>query len=146
MPVRLNSIVRFLNTELKIRSIQDQSRNGLQVRASSAVSKVGLATDASRDTFKMAKSMHCDLLIVHHGILWKGQKDTAGLVKKRKDFLKKAHISLYAAHLPLDKSKKYGHNTYLFKVVGAIPRESFGGVGYLGYLGKMESIGTIAKR
>jgi dinuclear metal center YbgI/SA1388 family protein len=143
--VRLDSIVRFLNRELSMRSIPDQSRNGLQVRASSGISKVGLAADASMDTFRRAKELGCNLMVVHHGIFWKGDRDTAGLVKKRLNFLKKSRISLYAAHLPLDKNKKFGHNAYLFRILGAMPKESFGGVSYLGYLKKPRDVRAIAK-
>ncbi len=142
---KLNAVVRLLNKEVKIKSIEDNSRNGLQVRASKSIGKVGLATDACMDSFKAAKRLGCDLLIVHHGIFWKGEKDTMGMNKKRVRFLKKNGISLYAAHLPLDKSRKYGHNTYLFSMLGAKPVAQFGGVGYLGYLSRPRSLDAITK-
>lgn len=145
MPVKLNSIVKLLNKELKIKDIEDQSKNGLQVRASNQINKVGLTTDASMDSFKKAKQLGCELLIVHHGIIWKGQNDTANLVRKKIDFLKKNHISLYVAHLPLDKSKKYGHNTYILGLLNAKPKKAFGHVGYIGYLNKPKSIDLIVK-
>lgn len=145
MAARLNPIVRLLNKELRIKDIVDQSKNGLQVRASNNIHKVGLATDACMDSFKKAKKLGCNLLIVHHGIVWKGQKDTANLSRNRINFLKKNHISLYAAHLPLDRNKRYGHNVYLFKLLRAKPKRVFGGVGYSGYLDEPRDINTIAK-
>ena len=141
----LNSIVRFLNKEIKIRSIEDTSRNGLQVRASKRISRVGLATDACMDAFKRAKRLKCDLILVHHGLFWKGQRDTLNIVKKRVQFLKKNGISLYAAHLPLDKSRRYGHNAYLFRMLGAKPKQLFGGVGYLGYLDRPRNLDAIVR-
>lgn len=143
--VRLNSIVRLLNKEVKIRSIEDKSRNGLQVRASKNIGKIGLAADACMDTFRRAKRLNCNLVIVHHGLFWKGKKDTANLIKKRVQFLKKNGISLYAVHLPLDKSRKYGHNVYLFRLLGAEPKELFGGIGYLGYFNKPRDLDAMAK-
>jgi len=143
--IKLNSIVRFLNKELKIRKIKDNSKNGLQVRASKNINKVGLATDACMDVFKKAKKLKCNLVIVHHGLFWKKQKDVAGLIKKKVKFLKKNKISVYAAHLPLDKHKKYGNNIILFKLINAKPKKLFGGVGYIGNLEKTSNVNTIKK-
>jgi dinuclear metal center YbgI/SA1388 family protein len=145
MSTRLNVVVRLLNKELEIKNIKDRSKNGLQVRASDKINKVGLATDACLDVFKKAKSLKCDLVIVHHGLFWKGQKDTANIIKNRVSFLKKNHISLYAAHLPLDKSKKYGHNMHIFELLNGTPKGTFGSVGYLGNFKTSKSIYKIKK-
>lgn len=142
---KLNSVVRFLNKELKIRKMKDTSRNGLQVRASENIIKVGLATDSCMDVFKKAKKLGCNLVIVHHGLFWKKTRDKTGLIKKRVKFLKKNKISLYAVHLPLDKNKKFGHNINLFKMLNAEPKRIFGGVGYMGYLEKPKNINIIIK-
>ena len=142
---KLNSIVRFLNNDLKIRSIKDKSRNGLQVRGSKDVKRIGLSVDACMDVFQKAKRKNCDMVIVHHGIFWKGGKDTAGMIKKQVNFLKKNKISAYAAHLPLDKNAKYGNNIILFKMLGAKKRKLFGLVGYIGYLPKPKSTSEIVK-
>lgn len=143
--MKLNSVVRFLDNELKIKSIKDESLNGLQVRASKEISKVGLATDACMDVFAKAKKLKCDLLIVHHGIFWKDNKHSKNLVKMRVSFLKKSKISLYTAHLPLDKHFKYGNNSNILRMLNIKPKEIFGGVGYLGYLKNPKSINSIKK-
>lgn len=140
----LNTIVKFLNREVKIKSIKDESINGLQVKASSEIDKVGLATDACMDVFVKAKKLGCDLVIVHHGLFWKKGKDTAGLIKKSVNFLKKNKISVYAAHLPLDKHFKYGNNVLLFRMLNVKPKEIYDEVGYLGYL-KQRSLDSISK-
>lgn len=141
--IKLNSITRLLNKELKISAIKDQSRNGLQVRASTNITKIGLAVDASIDSFREAKRMGCDLLIVHHGLMWEGQKDTANLIKKRTEFLKSNNLSLYAAHLPLDKNIEHGHNSYILKLLHANRIISFGNVGYIGYLKNPKTVKTL---
>lgn len=143
--MKLNSIVRFLNKELKVKSIKDLSRNGLQVKASNEIRKVGLATDACMDVFKKAKKSGCDLVIVHHGLFWKKHKDISNITKDRVKFLKKNKISLYAVHLPLDKHIKYGNNACILKILGIKPKELFAEVGYIGYLNKPRSLGSIAK-
>lgn len=143
--VKLNSIVRFLNKELKVRKIKDPwSKNGLQVKSSTEVKKVGLSVDACMDVFEKAKKSNCDLLIVHHGLLKPKQKDTAGLIKSGMRFLKKNKISLYVSHLPLDKHKKYGNNSNILRMIGLEPKASFSEVGYLTY-SKNRNIDSIAK-
>ena len=141
---KLNSIVNFLNRELKIKSIKDESLNGLQIRASNEIKKVGLSVDACMDVFKKAKKLKCDLVIVHHGLFWKGTKGAEILTRPKVDFLKKNKISLYAVHLPLDKHLKYGNNVMLFKMLNIKPKEIFDEVGYWGYLKRTRSVSSIA--
>jgi len=143
--VKLNSVVKFLNRELKIKSIKDESKNGLQVRASNEIKKVGLSVDACMDVFEQARKLNCDLIIVHHGLFWKGAKGAEILTKPKVKFLKKNKISVYAAHLPLDKHFKYGNNVMLFKMLSIKPKEIFDEVGYLGYLKKTRNVNSIAK-
>lgn len=141
---KLNAIVKFLDKELKIRSIKDFSKNGLQVRASENINKVGLSVDACMDVFQKAEKLNCDLIIVHHGLFWKKSKEPAPAIKKKIAYLKKNKISLYGVHLPLDKHKKYGNNVLLFRLLNAKPKELFGGVGYIGQLERPRSIDSIA--
>lgn len=143
--VKLNTLVKFLNKELKIKSIKDESINGLQVRASENISKVGLATDACMDIFEKAKKLGCELIIVHHGIFWKKYKEYTDLIKRKVRFLKKNKVSVYAAHLPLDKHFKYGNNSNLFRMLNVEPKELFGGVGYLGYFENPRSVDSVTK-
>ena len=112
----LNTIVRFLNKELKIRSIKDESKNGLQVRASDNMNKVGLAVDACMEVFEKAKKLGCDLIFIHHGIFWKKHKESESVIKEKIRFLNRNKISVYAAHLPLDKNRIYGNNVGLLKM------------------------------
>ena len=143
--MKLNTIVRFLNKELKIRSIKDASKNGLQVRASNEVTKVGLAVDACMEVFEKAKKLGCNLIVIHHGIFWKKYKEDKNVIKKKVKFLKENKISVYAAHLPLDKNRIYGNNVGLLKMLNVKPKELFAEVGYIGYLKKPRDIDSISK-
>lgn len=145
MMTKLNTIVNFLNRELKIKSIKDASINGLQVRASTEIKKVGLSVDACMDVFVKAKNLRCDLVIVHHGLFWKEAKGAEILTRPKVKFLKKNKVSLYAVHLPLDKHEKYGNSIILFKMLNIRPKEIFYEVGYLGYLKETRSINSVAK-
>ncbi len=144
-----DKIVRFLNKELRIKKIKDSSRNGLQVRGKKQVKKVGFAVDACLSTFERAKKAKVDLLIVHHGLKWKGQKYRE-LTKKRENFLKKNKISLYGVHLPLDAHHKYGNNIQLCKILNLTKIKKFGAyhgikIGYKGEFKKLTTINKITK-
>lgn len=147
----LNSIVRFLNAELRIRDITDGSRNGLQVRVPKEIKKIGFAVDGSLTTFEKAAGTSCDMVIVHHGIKWKGLRDKTGLQKKRIAFLKRHRINLYAAHLPLDLHPEYGNNIELARILGLTRIEKFGkykgrALGFKGRLSKTHTVGWVAGR
>jgi dinuclear metal center YbgI/SA1388 family protein len=143
--IKLNSIVGYLNKELKVKSIKDESKNGLQVRASNEIDKVGLATDACMDVFEKARKLRCNLVIVHHGMFWKGSKELPKMLSKKVNFLKKNRISLYAAHLPLDKHLKCGNNSNILISLGVKPERLFDEVGYLGHLKKYRTVDSISK-
>ena len=72
--MKLNTIIKFLNKELKVSKIKDSSKNGLQVKGKNEVTKIAFGVDACMELFEKAKTNKCDLVIVHHGILWKPQK------------------------------------------------------------------------
>lgn len=146
---KLNDIVKFLNKELKIKSIKDSSMNGLQVKCKSQVNRIGFAVDGCLSTFELAKKAKVDLLIVHHGVKWKGQKYPE-LAKKRISFLKKNKISLCGYHLPLDAHSKYGNNIELCRSLSLIDTKKYAKyhgspIGYSGEFKKPTSLNQIAK-
>jgi len=138
----IRNIVALLDTTLRVRSIKDASRNGLQVRSSKSgeIKKVGFAVDACYSTFEMANKLGIDLLVVHHGIKWRPQKDR-DLEKLRETYLRKHDIALYAAHLPLDLHEDYGNNIRLSRMLGVQEPQRFGKyhgikIGYAGTLAR----------
>lgn len=138
--MKIDTITRFLNKELKVRSIKDDSKNGVQVRSNKEISKIGFAVDACMEVFESAKKFGCELVIVHHGLLWKNQKYRKA-TNERTKYLKKNRIGLYAAHLPLDLHKDYGNNSQLCKLLNITNLTRFGyhhgfGIGYKGTLEK----------
>ncbi len=142
-------ISSFLNRTLQVRRIKDASVNGLQVaaRTEDEVRTVGFAVDACISTFRKAKELGVDLLVVHHGIKWRPQKDRP-LALQREAFLKKHGISLYAAHLPLDLHREYGNNIQLARILELQGLKKFGryhGI-KIGYAGTVlpASLGTVA--
>jgi dinuclear metal center YbgI/SA1388 family protein len=141
---KLNDIVKFLNKELKVKSMKDEwSVNGLQVRGNPEVGKVAVAVDTCMEVFESARKMKCDMVIVHHGIL-KPKKKLTAIGKSRINFLKRNKISLYGSHLPLDKSLEYGNNSGILLKLGIKPIEAFNQIGYIGYLSDGRKVESIA--
>ena len=148
----LADIVGFLNKTLRTRTIRDASRNGLQVRPrpDRKIERVGFAVDACLSTFEKAERLGVDLLVVHHGIKWRPQKDTE-LERRRAAWLTRRNIALYAAHLPLDLHAEYGNNIQLCRMLGVQEPRRFGRyhgirIGYAGKLGTSAALNSVANK
>jgi len=146
----IRNITDFLNKTLRIRKIKDSSMNGLQVRSrkTGEIQKVGFAVDACISSFEKAKKLGVDLLVVHHGIKWRPQKDR-DLENKRAAYLTKNNIALYAAHLPLDLHEEYGNNMQLCRLLDVQGPRKFGKyhgikIGYAGIFRKATSLDAAA--
>jgi len=134
----LRYIVDFLDDYLNINKYPDSSINGLQVEGSDEVNKIAFAVDASMECFSNALEADADMIVCHHGILWKGLNKIVGLLKERVKFLLENELSLYAAHIPLDAHFEVGNNAMLLRTIGVEPEEEFGEyhgvkIGYVGY-------------
>lgn len=137
----IRNIVRFLNDTLRVKRIKDASINGLQVasRDAGGIAKVGFAVDACLSTFEKADNLDVDLLVVHHGIKWRPQKDRE-LEARRAERLKQCKMALFAAHLPLDLHEEFGNNMQLCRMLGVREPKKFGryhGI-RIGYAGTFE--------
>ena len=123
--VKLKEVVDFLDNELGIKDVEDRSNNGLQVSGNKEVKRIAFAVDACLEVFEKAKEF--DMIIVHHGISWDDSlKYLTGINYLRVKFLIDNNISLYAAHLPLDKHKVYGNNAQFCKIFGFSNVKEFG--------------------
>jgi len=146
----VKNIGDFLNRVLRVRQIKDASANGLQVRSRNkgTIGTVGFAVDACIPTFEKAEALGVGLLVVHHGITWRPQKDKV-LAERRKAYLGKHHMALYAAHLPLDLHGEYGNNVRLARVLDLRRIRKFGRyhgitIGWAGALAKATSLESVA--
>jgi dinuclear metal center YbgI/SA1388 family protein len=142
----IRNITGFLNKKLRVRNIKDSSMNGLQVRSRKAgvIETVGFAVDACVSTFEKAKKLGVDLLVVHHGIKWRPQKDRE-LETRRAAYLKRSNIALYAVHLPLDLHEKFGNNMQLCRMLDVRKPRKFGryhGI-KIGYAGRFRKSTTL---
>ena len=148
----LKTIASFLDALLDHRVIKDSSLNGLQVDINHDIKKIGFTVDAALDTFMLAKEQHCDLLIVHHGILWgDGHYPITGLMRERLRCLFLNNLSLYASHLPLDLHPVYGNNAQLARLLELKDLHAFGEyhgqeIGFQGTLSHEMSLAQFSKK
>jgi dinuclear metal center YbgI/SA1388 family protein len=124
--IEREKLVKFLDTELKIASIQDLSRNGLQVQGTERIVRVGLAVDACEEAYEAAAHENCQMIIAHHGMIWGGLPYITKTIYRQIKFLFDHAINLYAAHLPLDLHPKYGNNAQLADILDIRSRKPFG--------------------
>jgi dinuclear metal center YbgI/SA1388 family protein len=118
--VSLSELTSFLNEELEISRYNDQAFNGLQIESSSHhVTKVAFAVDAGISVAQRAADSGCQLLVVHHGVMWGQPEPVVGPVAKKLHFFLSHGLSLYASHLPLDGHLVHGNAVGLAQAIGA---------------------------
>lgn len=57
--MKARELVTFLDEYLDIRTINDESNNGLQVESPKNVEKIGFSVDAWMDVFQKAQNENC---------------------------------------------------------------------------------------
>ena len=146
-----DAIVALLDQTLRTAQIKDSSCNGLQVQGAGEVRRVALAVDACIEAYEKASALRCQMLIVHHGLIWDGIKHVTGRNHQHLRFLIEHDLNLYAAHLPLDMHELYGNNIELARLLGLRDVQPFGSyhdmlIGYRGVLAEPTTASAIAAR
>ena len=119
MSVSLQSLVSFINAELKPELFSDYCPNGLQVESGEAVAKIVTGVTASQALIERAVDEGADALLVHHGYFWKGEDACiSGIKGRRIRTLIQNKVSLLAYHLPLDVHPVLGNNAQLASLLG----------------------------
>jgi dinuclear metal center YbgI/SA1388 family protein len=124
----LAQLVEYLDSYLRVAEVPDSegALNGLQVANRGGVTRVGVAVDASERTIAAAVGRGCDLLIVHHGLFWDGNRPVTGRRYRKLGALLAADCAVYSAHLPLDVHEEVGNNAVLLRALGIEPAGRFG--------------------
>lgn len=114
-PVKTDAIVDHLRNLLRIEEVPDSQNalNGLQVGNAGTVTRLAVAVDASERTINEATVRGCDLLLVHHGLLWDGNITITGPRYRKLSRLLATGTALYSAHIPLDIHPVIGNNAIL---------------------------------
>jgi dinuclear metal center YbgI/SA1388 family protein len=147
-------IVKYLNTFLEIEKIKDSSCNGLQVQGLKSIKRIGLAVDACMTVYKKAAAKKCQMIIVHHGLIWNGLTSIRGAEYEQVRYLLDHGLNLYAAHLPLDMHPEVGNNIMLAKALKLSSVKPFGSykgslIGYEGVLpaaASLDEIGRVCRK
>ncbi len=113
-----NELVSYLDDYLRINDIEDYGPQGLQVDSGrSSVSRLALAVDTAPTVIQEAAAWRADMLLVHHGILWRKVEPISGALGRRVRALIQNGIDLYGAHLPLDAHPDVGNNIVLARAL-----------------------------
>ncbi len=119
--MKTSDLVAFLDEFLNAGSFKDASLNGLQVMGREETFSLAVACTASLNAIEAAANDGCDTLLVHHGLIWRGQQGPyAGSLKERLQALFEADLNLIAYHLPLDANMELGNNRKLIEIAGAV--------------------------
>ena len=114
-----NDLVQYLDTYLDIANIKDYGPQGLQVEAANTqIKRIALAVDVAPAIIEAAAEWQADMLLVHHGVLWRSVERIAGSLGARVRAFLQHDINLYAAHLPLDAHPTVGNNAVLAQLAG----------------------------
>lgn len=127
--MRLDELTRYLDDYLRLSDeVADppEALNGLQFGNRGEVTRIGAAVDACAATIWMAAAQHADLLLVHHGLFWRGPAPLIGPAYARVAALIEGGVAVYAAHLPLDRHPDVGNNAVLARLLGLEVRGEFG--------------------
>ncbi|HMC53763.1 MAG TPA: Nif3-like dinuclear metal center hexameric protein [Gemmatimonadaceae bacterium] len=125
----LEDIVGYLDGELRTTEVPDYdvALNGLQLgNRSGTVERVACAVDFSANTVDGAIRERANLLVVHHGMFWRGQHALVGRAYRRLAAAIAADLAVYASHIPLDLHPVLGNNVLLARELSLTPTGTFG--------------------
>ncbi len=150
-PTPLTDLVTYLNNELQVSAYNDLAFNGLQIESAQyQVHTIGFAVDAGISVLTEAANRGCQLLVVHHGIMWGKLEPFVGSLARKLALCFERGLSLYAAHLPLDGHQTLGNAAQLAKYIQAseiYPSFEYKGspIGAVAVLPAPRSLGDIAQ-
>ncbi len=112
-------LVTRVNELMEIDRFEDYCPNGLQVEGREEVRSIVTAVTASIHAVEAAVERNAELLLVHHGLFWKGEDPrVVGPRRKRLKLLLENEINLVAYHLPLDAHPELGNNAQWAQSLG----------------------------
>lgn len=116
----LRRIEQHCNQLLNASDFDDYCPNGLQVDGGvHEIKRIVTGVTASQALVDQAIALNADLLMVHHGYFWRGERQPLiGIKGARIRALLQNGVSLMAYHLPLDAHPALGNNRRLGEVLG----------------------------
>lgn len=125
--MKLADLESYLAEYLALSRFSDEAVNGLQVEGRPEVVRLALAVSACREVCLKAAAAGADAILVHHGLLWKGEGPAPlrGPLGRRVKILFENDLSLLAYHLPLDAHPEVGNNAVAARELGLRDLEPF---------------------
>jgi dinuclear metal center YbgI/SA1388 family protein len=122
----LTEITAYLDELLRASAFRDYGPNGVQVPGREEVATVVTGVSAQRALFERALEEEADVVLVHHGLFWRGAALALDRpAARRLKLLLVADVSLLAYHLPVDGHPEHGNNALLAAGLGAQLWEPF---------------------
>ncbi len=119
-----NEILRYLAEYLKVDEFSDYCVNGLQVEGNPIIARIATGVSVSDRFIQAALEIDAQMLLVHHGLFWKGTQHPfalTGVIRKRVKKLLDNNLNLVGYHLPLDAHDQVGNNAIILKNLGLTP-------------------------
>lgn len=133
--IERDTLLSHLHQMLEADRFKDYGPNGLQVEGKAHVHKVVTGVTASLALIEAAVAEGADVLLVHHGLFWRGQDGrVTGWMRQRLAPLLHHGINLIAYHLPLDAHASLGNNAQWGQRLGWVADTRFGDQD-LGFIG-----------
>lgn len=125
--MKLADLETYLAEYLALSRFSDEAVNGLQVEGRPEVRRLALAVSACREVFLKAAAAGAGAILVHHGLLWRGEGPAPlrGTLARRVRILFENDLSLLAYHLPLDAHPEVGNNAVAARELGLQDLEPF---------------------
>jgi dinuclear metal center YbgI/SA1388 family protein len=113
-------LISYLDDLLDPTAYDDYGPNGLQIPGREEIDTIVSGVSANAELFTRARDEGADLVLVHHGLFWKGPPRPLDRASKRRlQLLFDADLALAAYHLPLDGHLEVGNNALLAAALGA---------------------------
>ena len=142
-----DDILAFCDELLDVASYEDYGPIGLQVVGAPEVRKIVCGVSASRELFEAAAERGAQLVLVHHGLFWKGDSPVVTpVIRERLRALFDHDLTLAGYHLPLDAHPEIGNNAYLCRELGITPERRFTDWGWGGPLAQPMPASDFAER
>ena len=131
--VTTSQLIDHLDGLLSPQDFSDYGPNGLQVPGGSQVHTVACGVSASVALFERAAAEDAQLVLVHHGLFWRGMpQEIDAALHRRLAPLFRHDLALAAYHLPLDAHPEVGNNALLAEGLGCEAHEAFATIGRAG--------------
>jgi dinuclear metal center YbgI/SA1388 family protein len=110
----ITKLIGHLDHLLEVDAFRDACPNGLQVPTDREIQTVVTGVSANVALLQQAAEAGADLVLVHHGLFWRGEPlEITRLKQRRLAPLFQHGMALAAYHLPLDGHAEHGNNALI---------------------------------